>query len=138
MSKTVENPFASFDPAKLFADLKLPGIDPTALATAQQKNLEAIAAANKRALEGYQAVAKRQAEIFQEAAAEVASMMKGGVPAGVPDPNAAKQAVEKAMANLRELADMMSKTNSDAFDLINQRMNENLEEFRKAFATPKK
>jgi phasin family protein len=46
--------------------------------------------------------------------------------------------MEKAMANLRELAEMMSKTNSEAFELINQRMNENLEEFRKAFAKPKK
>ncbi|MFN4165125.1 MAG: phasin family protein [Ferrovibrio sp.] len=141
MSKNAENPFAAFaafDPAKLFADFKLPGVDPTSLAATQQKNLEAITAANKRALEGYQAVAKRQAEIFQEAAAEVASLMKGGVSPSMPDPNAAKQAMEKAMANLRELAEMMSKTNSEAFDLINQRMNENLEEFRKAFAKPKK
>lgn len=110
MSKSAENPFAAFDPTKLFADLKLPGLDPSALAATQQKNLEAITAANKRALEGYQAVAKRQAEIFQEAAAEVAAIMKGGVSAGMPDPNAAKQAMEKAMANLRELAEMMSKT----------------------------
>ncbi|WP_300302934.1 phasin family protein [Ferrovibrio sp.] len=138
MSKTAENPFAAFDPTKMFADLKLPGIDPMALAATQQKNLEAISAANKRALEGYQAVAKRQAEIFQQAAAEAATLMKGGVSTGMPDPTVAKQAVEKAVANLRELAEMMSKTNSEAFELINQRMNENLEEFRKAFSAPKK
>lgn len=60
MSKTTENPFASFDLSKMFADMKLPGLDPAALAAAQQKNFEALTAANKRAYEGYQALAKRQ------------------------------------------------------------------------------
>jgi phasin family protein len=129
---TFVNPFASFDPSKLFADLKVPGVDANALAAAQQKNLEALTAANKRAYEGYQALAKRQAEIFQEAVADATTALKGGV-ATVPDATAAKAAVEKAVANLRELADMLSKTNTEAFDLINKRMNENLEEFKKAF-----
>lgn len=131
------NPFASFDVSKMFADLKVPGMDPSALAATQQKNIEALTAANKRAYEGYQALAKRQAEIFQEAVADATTTLKSGVTA-VPDANTAKAAVEKAVANLRELADMLSKTNSEAFELINKRMNENLEEFKKAFVQPKK
>lgn len=131
------NPFASFDLSKMFMDFKVPGIDASALAAAQQKNIEALTAANKRAYEGYQALAKRQAEIFQEAVTDATTTLKGGV-STMPDPATAKAAVEKAVANLRELADMMSKTNTEAFDLINQRMNENLEEFKKAFAKPKK
>lgn len=131
------NPFANFDVTKMFSDLKMPGLDTTALAQAQQKNIEALTAANKRAYEGYQALAKRQAEIFQEAVADATATLKGGV-GTMPDPNTAKAAVEKTVANLRELAEMLSKTNSEAFELINQRMNENLEEFKKAFAKPKK
>lgn len=131
------NPFASFDMTKMFTDLKVPGVDPSALAAAQQKNIEALTAANKRAYEGYQALAKRQAEIFQEAVADATTTLKGGA-ASVPDAATAKAAVDKAVANLRELADMLSKTNSEAFELINRRMNENLEEFKKAFAAPKK
>jgi phasin family protein len=131
------NPFANFDMTKMFSDLKMPGLDTAALAQAQQKNIEALTAANKRAYEGYQALAKRQMEIFQEAIADATTTLKGNTGA-MPDPNTAKAAVEKTVANLRELAEMLSKTNSEAFELINQRMNENLEEFKKAFAQPKK
>src|SRR3546814_923547 len=106
----IDNPFAAFDLNKMLGDLKMPGFDPAAVAAAQQKNIDAITAANKRAIEGYQAIAKRQAEIFQENLKEVASMMKS-----TPDVNATKQAdvmrqaVEKAVAQMRELAEMASK-----------------------------
>lgn len=137
MSKTTENPFASFDLSKMFADLKLPGIDPTSLAATQQKNIEALTAANKRAYEGYQALAKRQGEIFKENMEEFASMLKGVTPSSATDINPAKQAelvrqaAEKALANLRELSEMVAKTNTEAFELINQRLKENMEEMKK-------
>lgn len=133
MTKT-DNPFAAFDLNKMLGDLKLPGFDPSAVAAAQQKNLEAIAAANRKALEGYQAVARRQAEIFQENLKEAAAMIKT-----TPDVNAAKQAetlrqaVEKGMAQLRELAEMTAKANTEAYETITQRMNETMEDFRKSF-----
>lgn len=138
MSKTFENPFAAFDFSKMFGEFKMPGLDTAALAAAQQKNIDALTAANKRAIEGYQALAKRQTEIFQEAMADAAASMKTGSVAAMADPNAAKQVVEKAVANLRELSEMMSKTNTEAFELINQRMTANLEEFRKTFGQAKK
>lgn len=143
MSKTTENPFASFDLSKMFADMKLPGLDPAALAAAQQKNFEALAAANKRAYDGYQALAKRQAEIFKENMEELASMLKGATPGAAADLNPAKQAevvrqaAEKALANLRELSEMLAKTNTEAFDLVNKRLHENMEELRKHLPTAK-
>lgn len=144
MTKSYENPFAAFDLTKMFGDLQVPGFDPAALASAQQKNLDAVAAANKRAIEGYQALVKRQAEIFQETMREVAEMMRQSVASGTPDGNAAKQAelarqaVERTMANMRELAEMASKTNSEAFETINRRMTQNLEELRNTFGKAKK
>ena len=131
---TKDTPFAAFDLNKMLGDLKMPGFDPSAVAAAQQKNLEAIAAANKKALEGYQAVARRQAEIFQDNMKEIAAMIKT-----TPDVNAAKQAetmrqaVEKAMGQMRELAEMAAKANTDAYETITQRMNEVMEDFRKGF-----
>lgn len=144
MTKSSENPFAAFDLTKMFGDLQVPGFDPAALAAAQQKNLDAVAAANKRALEGYQAMVKRQAEIFQQTMQEVAEMMRQSATGGTAGPNTARQAefarqaVERTMANLRELTEMASKTNSEAFDTINRRMTENLEELRNSFAKAQK
>lgn len=144
MTKPSENPFAAFDLTKMFGDLQVPGFDPGALAAAQQKNFDAVAAANRRALEGYQAMVKRQAEIFQQTMQEVAEMMRQSVASGASDGNAmkqaelARQAVERTMANLRELAEMASRTNSEAFETINKRMTQNLEELRNTFAKAKK
>lgn len=142
MSKGNENPFAAFDLNKMFADLKLPGFDAAAIAAAQQKNLDAVAEANKRALEGYQALAKRQAEIFRENLNEMAEMMKTA--SSSPEANATKQAelirqtIEKSLAHMRELTEMASKTNSEAYHALNQRMNETLEEFKSSFGKAKK
>ncbi len=144
MTKPSENPFAAFDLNRMFGDLKIPGFDPAALASAQQKNLDAVAAANRRSIEGYQALVKRQAEIFQQTMQEVAEMMRQSVAAGASEGSTAKQAelarqaIERTMANLRELAEMASKTNSEAFETINRRMTENLEELRNTFAGTKK
>ncbi|MBX3455088.1 phasin family protein [Ferrovibrio sp.] len=147
MSKT-EFPFANFDfnklfdpskmfdAQKMFGDFKLPGFDAEALAATQKKNLEAIAAANKKAFEGYQALAARQAEIFQQGMDELSSLVKDAVSKGAKDANPAKQAelvkaaVERALANLKELAELAAKTNTETFETLNKRANESLEELR--------
>lgn len=144
MNQTSDNPFAAFDFAKAFRDVNMPGFDPSALAAAQQRNIDAIAAANRRAFEGYQALVKRQAEIFQETMHEIAELMRQSVSVGATDGNAAKQAellrqsVEKALANVRELTEIASKTNSETFETINQRLRENLEEIKRGFTAAKK
>lgn len=144
MTKATENPFAAFDLSKMFADLKLPGVDAASLAATQQKNLEALTAANKRAFEGYQALAKRQGEIFKENMEELAGMLKGATPATASDLNPAKQAdfvrqaAEKALGNLRELSEMMTKTNTEAFELISKRLQENLDEMKSHLPAAKK
>ena len=142
--KATDNPFAAFDLSKMFADMKLPGIDATALAAAQQKNIDALTAANKRAFEGYQALAKRQGEIFKENMEELASVLKSASPAAAADMNPAKQtefvqkAAEKALGNLRELSEMMTKTNTEAFELISKRLQENMQEIKQHIPTAQK
>jgi phasin family protein len=48
-----------------------------------------------------------------------------------------RQAAEKALANLRELSEMLAKTNTEAFDLVNKRLHENMDELRKHLPTAK-
>ncbi len=141
MTENLSNPFANFDLSKfditkMIGDFKIPGFDMTALMAAQSKNLEALMAANRVTLEGIQAIAKRQAEIMAQAVSEVSGMGQQVVGSGNLQEGGAKQSelvgqtFDKALANMRELAEMFSKTNTAAFDLLNKRFTESVEELK--------
>jgi phasin family protein len=133
------------DMTKMLGDFKLPNLDVDAFMAAQRKNIDAVTQANKLAAEGFQAVAKRQAEIFKETMEQAQTAMKDLVGGGAaPDLNASKQAelaktaFEKALANMKELAELTAKANSEAFDIINKRVVESLEEIKSAPKAGKK
>ena len=132
-----------FDPTKVVEQFssalkqyKMPGIDVDALVASQKKNLEALTAANRVAFEGLQAVAKRQAEILQETMNEstkaVDQVTKAGSPAEITAKQAdlAKQAFERALGNMREMAEMVSKSNQEAANTINARISATFDEIK--------
>ena len=143
MAKT-DFPFPNLDITKLMGEFKLPGLDMDALLKAQQKNIEALTAANRKAAEGFQAVAKRQAEILKDSMEEFSDTVREMMAGGSPEANAAKQAeaaklaFEKALANMRQLAEMSAKANAEAFEAINRRVMESLEEIKAGIASLKK
>ncbi|MGB0671585.1 MAG: phasin family protein [Rhodospirillales bacterium] len=133
-----------FDPAKyleeftkLAGDYKVPGLDANVLLDTQRKNIEALTAANKVAVEGVQAIAKRQAEILQETLDGMKETFESLAAAGTPQDAAAKQvelskaAFEKAVANMKELSEMIAKSNGEATAAINSRISESLDELKK-------
>lgn len=131
------NPFAEMDLTKVMAEFKMPSFDVEALIQAQRKNFEAFVAANQLAVEGIQAVAKRQADIVRETIEELTKASRDlGSATQAPDARMAKQvelaksSYEKALANLRELSEMMLKSNNDAFGVINKRITEALDEVK--------
>ncbi len=132
-----------FDPTKMVGELsnmlkqyKLPGVDVDAVVASQKKNLEALTSANRTAIEGLQAVVKRQAEILQqtmnEASKAVDALSKAGSPADVAAKQAelTKDAFERALGNMRELAEMVTKSNQDATSTINSRISASLDELK--------
>lgn len=128
---------ADFDPMKLFAEFRLPAMpDVEALAAAQRRNLEALSNANRVALEGAQAVARRHMEILQQSTAELTEAFKALGEQESPQAKAARQAellkagYEKAVTNMKELADLISKSNAEAVGLLNQRFTEALDEVK--------
>ena len=133
---------SKFDLTKLLGDVKIPGFDMDAIMAAQRKNIEALTAANRAAVEGMQAVAQRQAEILSQAMGEVSSIAQQLSTVGNPQEMTTKQtelarkAFEQALANMRELAEMVSKSNTEAFAIINKRVTESLQEL-KSLVTPK-
>ncbi len=46
----------------------------------------------------------------------------------------AKEAFQRAIANMRELAEMVSKSQTDAFDVINKRVADSLDEIKSLMA----
>lgn len=129
-----------FDLDRMMKDLSalgVPGFDPAGLLEAQRKNIEAVVQANRVAAEGYQALAARQQEILREHLEQVQAFMREAASADTPEANAGRQAelmriaLEKALQNMRELAELAAKSQNEAFEVVNRRMLESLEEFRR-------
>ncbi len=134
---------SEFDPtkmadefAKLAGNYKVPTLDIEAVMASQRKNIEALTAANKAAAEGMQKVSSRQAQILQEALDEATKNFADFSKSGTPSDAAAKQAelykaaFEKALANMSELADLVTKSSTEATTLVNERISESLEEIK--------
>ena len=122
-----ETPF--FDFTKLMSQFRLPGVDFAALVDRERKNIEALAKANSIAFEGWQRLVRRQAEMLQE------TMKKVVADAGQEDAkkkraDLAKEGFEKALANMRELAEITTQSQKEAFDVVRKRIEENVEGIR--------
>jgi phasin family protein len=137
------NPFGEFDfskmmmdPSKLIGDFKVPGVDVEAVVSSQRRNIEALSQANQLAVEGMQAVARRQTEIFRQMMEEASQAMRDIMTAGSPEDKAGRQtellkeAFQRAIGNMRELAEMVTKSQTEAFDVINKRVTESLDEVK--------
>ena len=137
-SKT--QPMWDMDITKMMADFKVPGVDMDAVLQSQRRNIEALTAANQLAVEGMQAVSRRQMEILQQTMQETSSMMQGLMAAGTPEEGVAKQAelvktaFEKALTNMKEMSEMIAKSNYEAADVISKRISANLDEIKAAAA----
>jgi phasin family protein len=127
----------AFDFGKVVARFHPPGVDVEALAASQRRNIEALTQANQVALEGAQAVLRRQFEIGRQTADEVWVILRDAA-----QPNASaedriakqaeysKQAIERGLANAREIAELVTKASTEAFDVITKRVTESLAEVR--------
>ncbi|MGG5822580.1 phasin family protein [Falsiroseomonas sp. HW251] len=129
------------DMMKMFSEFRLPHMaDLEGLAQAQRRNLEALSAANRVALEGAQAVARRHMEIVQGAMTEMTEAMRGMTGTDNPQERAARQAellksgYEKAVTNIREIADLIQKSNAEALALLNRRFAEAMDEIKQMAA----
>ncbi|RVT99184.1 phasin family protein [Rhodovarius crocodyli] len=124
---------------KLFGEFRMPAMpDFQALAEAQRKNIEAITAANKIAIEGAQAVARRQVEILQSSVSELSSavqnMSREESPVGkvARQTDLIKSSYEKAVSNVKELSDLIQKSNNEALNLLNARFSAAMDEVKSA------
>ncbi len=139
-AKNASDVAKDFDFSKVFKDMKIPPMpDMEVVLAAHKRNLEALTEANRVALEGAQAVAKRHLEIMQSTMSGLTETMKSMSVSEPPAARAAKQAdmlkqaYENAVANTRELGDLIQKANSEAMQKLNNRFSEAMTEMKSLF-----
>lgn len=130
-----------FDLGKALGDLKIPGVDLSALVASQQKNFAALAAANKEIVAGVQQIAQRQADLIRQAVTEAAQAAKAAAtsPAAkdfaAHNAQLAKQALDKAVAHLQEVSEIAAKAHAEVSQTVHKRVAEGLEEVRAILKT---
>jgi phasin family protein len=125
------------DLTRLFSEMKFPAVpNLDAFIAASRRNMETLAAANRIALEGAQAVARRHMEIMQQGMTEMTEAMRSFAAADSPQVKAAKQAellkqaYERAVANIKEIGDLIQRSNAEAMALLNKRFAEAMDEIK--------
>ena len=132
------------DPTQTFSDmfkslgeqLKVPAFDMHRIMENQQKNIEAMTRSWQAIGSGAQEVARKQREIFEAAVKDITEMAKAYQPGGSAQEAMAKhaefarKAMEAAIANTRDIAELTKKSAGEALTIVHDRMKESFDEIR--------
>jgi phasin family protein len=137
--RATETPAAMFtEMTRRFSELKFPSMIPDGhtLLAAHRRNMEVLSAANRLALEGAQAVARRHMEIMQQTMAEFSEHARELSAADTPQAKAVRQAelvkksYERAVANIKDLSDLIQHSNAEALHVLSDRFKEAMDEVK--------
>jgi len=121
------------DIKKLIEKFQLPNVDIDALIDWQRKDMEALTEMNRQASEGLKALVERRNEILRESLAEWQAAIKEATSTEAVSKRAeaAKQGMQKAIANFRELSEMEAQARNNAWKVVQDRMQENMANLQK-------
>lgn len=133
-----QNPFA--DMMKTFSEFKaptmgaMPTVDVNQMMASSRRNVEALSAAGQAMSESMQAITRRQAELLRAQVEKSLKTAKEQLVNGSPEINTTKQVefaktmFESSLNNVREVCELVSKSNLEVFDKLNRRASESIEE----------
>ena len=133
-----QNPFA--DMMKSFSEYKAPNFsalqsfDVSKAVASSRRNVEACSAASQALSESCQTIARRQAELARAHVEKTLKTCKDMLVNGSPEINTTKQVelaktmFESSLNNLREVGELATKSCFEAFDVLNRRASESIEE----------
>ncbi|MCI5049505.1 MAG: phasin family protein [Rickettsiales bacterium] len=127
-----KNPFADYQ--KAFSEFKVPNLDMNQAVAFNRRNAEAFSTASSVLAESAQAVSRQQVESARANYEQVLNAAKKMMVSGSPEINPSTQAelarslFESSLNNLRDISELVSRTGFMAFDVINKRTAESLEE----------
>jgi len=118
--------------AERLQNLKLSGTAGAVLDSGR-KDLAALVKANEKSYQGLQAVVARQTEMLRTAITDWQGTMSA-MPGKDPKENMAKldemgrAAFQRALDDMRELAELAAKSQADAYDIMRQRISDNVDQ----------
>ena len=121
-----------------FTEIRFPTMlpDSGALLAAHRRNMEVLSNANRLALEGAQAVARRHMEIMQQTMTELSEHVREISASETPQARAVRQAelvktsYEHAVANIKDLSDLIQRSNAEALHVLSDRFREAMDEIK--------
>jgi len=135
-----KNPFADFDFTKIAGQFNFPVVGVETVVETSRKNFAAMTTASTAAVEALKTIAQRQGDMVRAAMEDFSKHGSDVLGAASIEEKAAKQvdfakkSYDAAIANTRELADLYTKGQADAFETLNARVAELTEEVKAAFA----
>ena len=130
-----KSPWPNLDIGELLKQFQIPGVDLGKWAESQRDNIKALQEANQTAVQGWQSLMTRQAEILREsleAWQQAFSNNTSSAPAEMAQNQLelGQKAFGKALSNMRELAEIAIKSQSEAADIIRKRFEQNLRDLQ--------
>jgi phasin family protein len=121
-----------------FTDMFKNTMDFSQIFSTGRRNMEALSSANQVVVESTQAIARRQAEVARANIDNALKVSKDLMTSGTPENAINKQSdlmkafFENTLTNLREVSELVTKSSFEAFDVLNRRAAESLEEMSAA------
>jgi phasin family protein len=128
-SNDVDWGLAGFDFAKLIESCQISGVDMMSLIDMEKKNIDALIEVNRSAYDSWRNLMAHQAEVFQETMKAIAAEARDESVAGRRT-EIAKQGFEKALANMRQLAETATESQKQTMEIMRRRFEDGMAAMR--------
>ena len=137
---TFKNPFTDFDFSKFAGEFKRPTMNVESFVETARKNFAVMTSATTAAVETMKAIGQRQGDMVRAAMEDFSKHGSEVLAAATVEEKVikqidfAKKSYETAIANTKEIADLVGKSQADAFEALSARVAELTEEVKAAIA----
>jgi len=138
-----KNPFADFDFSKIAGEFKFPMVNVETAVETGRKNFAAVTTVSTAAVESIKTIATRQGDMFRAAMEDFSKHGSDVLSAATIEEKIAKQidfakkSYDLAIANSKELAELYTKGQTEAFETLSARVADLTEEVKAAIAAKK-
>jgi phasin family protein len=138
-----KNPFADFDFSKIAGEFKFPMVNVESVVETGRKNFAAMTTASTAAVESMKTIATRQGDMFRAAMEDFSKHGSDVLSAATVEEKIAKQidfakkSYDLAITNSKELTELYTKGQTEAFQTLSARVADLTEEVKAAIAAKK-
>jgi phasin family protein len=138
-----KNPFADFDFSKIAGEFKFPIVNVETVVETSRKNFTAMTTASTAAAESMKTIATRQGDMFRAAMEDFSKHGSDVLSAATVEEKIAKQidfakkSYDLAITNSKELVELYTKGQTEAFETLSARVADLTEEVKAAIAAKK-